>query len=153
MLTPTSTSRTTPTHTQSRGSELKSTATAPHPGEHALFISQPVLSSTTPSGPPEGADHVAVLLDAATPLSARVPSTMVSSPVSSAATWPSSVRWTATALSSPVLSTGVQSPSPDVALDLRGRSELAGVLLDAAAAPRSTRGCGVEPALEELGSR
>lgn len=91
---PTSTSRITPTHTQSRGSELKSTATAPHPGENALFIRQPVLSSTTPSGPPEGADHVAVLLDAAASPSARVPSTMASSPVSSAATWQSSTRWT-----------------------------------------------------------
>ncbi|WP_437303926.1 hypothetical protein [Sorangium sp. So ce388] len=54
-------------------------------------------------------------------------------------------------MSSPALSTGVQSPAPDVALDLRGRSELASGLLDAAAAPRSTRGCGVEPAPEELG--
>ncbi|WP_434044046.1 MULTISPECIES: hypothetical protein [Sorangium] len=51
----------------------------------------------------------------------------------------------------PVLSTGVQSPAPDVALDLRARSELAGGLLYAVAAPRSTRGCGVEPAFEELG--
>ncbi|XXT16588.1 hypothetical protein WME94_40790 [Sorangium sp. So ce429] len=73
---------------------------------------------------------------------------MASSPVSSAATWPSSARWTATAPSSPALSAGVQSPAPDVALDLRGRSELAGGLLHA---PQSTKGCGVEPALEELG--
>ncbi|WP_437514995.1 hypothetical protein [Sorangium sp. So ce1099] len=70
--------------------------------------------------------------------------------MSSAPTW---VRWTATAPSSSALSAGVQSPAPDVALDLRGRSELADGLLDAAAAPRSTRGCGVEPAFEELGSR
>nr|AYM54300.1 hypothetical protein [Sorangium cellulosum] len=142
---PTSTSRATPTHTQSRGSELKETATAPHPGEHALLIKQPILSSTTPSGPPEGADHVAALLDAAAPLSARVPSTMASSPVSSATTWPSSTRWTATAPSSPALSAGVQSPAPDVALDLRGRSELAGILLNTAAAPPSDQAAASSP--------
>ncbi|HTN88408.1 MAG TPA: hypothetical protein VL242_32230 [Sorangium sp.] len=35
------------------------------------------------------------------------------------------------------LSAGVQSPAPDVALDLRGRSELAGILLNTATAPPS----------------
>ncbi|WP_437569608.1 hypothetical protein [Sorangium sp. So ce542] len=35
-------------------------------------------------------------------------------------------------------------------MTLRGRAVLAGVLVDAAAAPRSTRGCGVEAALAQV---
>lgn len=59
------------------------------------------LITTAISGPPGGADRAAVLLDAATSLSARAPSTMANSPVSSVATWPRSARWTATAPRSP----------------------------------------------------
>ncbi|WP_437276088.1 hypothetical protein WME90_33250 [Sorangium sp. So ce375] len=45
----------------------------------------------------------------------------------------------ATVTSSPALSTGVQSPAPDVALDLRDGPALAGVHLDPAAPACSIR--------------